>query len=492
MPADEQDRQRNPDFSDFRRICGNDYPVAISSNLDVLYRVVLRHWNIYGRGKGLAWLREMVAARYLCEYRYIKNKFSNKTHSTAKLPPQSSESLVLVPFVPCRRDYQAFIYPVTNMLSERGISTFIMVSRKSYLERVDARLFSGSQIIFSDDFLTLHTYRRAKKHYSELVPWLNELNARLRLEPWQCRHVQILFQDYCLDKEILGSVLSLIRPSAVYGIHYIWNPGYLAAINEMRGDELIPIKLLIQHGANKIEDFHDFKGADCVILWGDHFKAVLNSGRYLIPVPQYKVIGNPKLEVEVRKREERTGHSGCPDPLTNKKVILFVSTLDGPGGDYNRKALRIFASSMRNFPGEWSVIYRPHPGDFDNLDYCRDLIQNGTSKREQVLDLDMDIYELFKRADVVIGTNSTVIPEAMGFGKPVIQILPDFSGTDWCEHGLLGVSTDEELHEALKGILGSDEYREQVLVAQQTLANNMFGEIVGTSQKITDYILTFL
>lgn len=491
MPADEQDRQRNPDFSELCRLCGSDYPVAISSNLDVLYRVAFQHWNIYGRGKGFAWLREMVAARYLCEYRYIKNKFSNKTHSAAKLPPQSSESIVLVPFVPCRRDYQAFIYPVTNMLSERGISTFMMVSRKSYLEQVDSRLFSGSQIIFSDDFLTLHTYRRAKKSYSKLVPWLNELNSRLRLEPWQCCSVQILFQDYCLDKEIFGSVLSLIRPSAVYGIHYIWNPGYLAAINEMSDDGPIPIKLLIQHGANKIADFHDFKGADCVILWGDYFKTVLNSGCYLIPVPQYKVIGNPKLEVEVRKREERTGHNGCPDPLNNK-VILFVSTLDGPGGDYNRKSLRLFASSTRNFSREWSIIYRPHPGDFDNLDYCRDLIQNGAIKREQVLDLDTDIYELFKRADVVVGTNSTVIPEAMGFGKPVIQILPALSGTDWCEYGLLGVSTDEELHDALKGILGSGEYREKVLVAQQTLSNKMFGEIVGTSQKIADYILTFL
>lgn len=492
MPADELDRQRNPDFSELCRLCDSGYPTDISSNLDVLYRLVLQHRSIDGREKGLAWLKEMVAARYLCEYRYIQNKFSNKTRSTARLIPQSSDSSVLVPFVPFGKKLQGFIYPVTNILSERGARTFILVRRKSYLEKVDARQFSRSKFIISDDFLTLHTYRRAKKRYNELVPWLNELNSRLRLEPWQWHQVQLFFQHYSLDKEIFKNVLTLIQPSVVYGIHYILNPGYLAAINEMKGDGPRPIKLLIQHGVFEAEGFHDFKGADCVILWGDYFKDILNSCRYLIPVPTYRVIGNPKIEVEIRKREERTGHDEYPDLLINKKVILFILTGEGPESDYNRKVLHLFDSSMRNYSCEWSVILRPNPFDNYSKDYCRGLIRNGSIKCEKVIDIDSNIYELFKRADIIVGTNSTIIPEAMVLGKPVIQILPALSGTDWCEHGLLGVSTEEELCDALKGILGSGEYREKVLIAQQNLVEKMFGKTIGASQKIADYIMTFL
>ena len=489
MLADGKDRTWNLDFSELYRVCHKDYPVDISSNLDVLYRLVLQHRSIAKQAKGLTWLREIVAARYFCEYRYIRNKLENKLYGTARPNPESSEGSVLVPFVPCRSDYQALIYPVTNILTEQGVNTFILFPKKGFLEEVDAQLFSGSHFLFSDEFITFRAYRRAKKHYSKLVPWLNKLCSQLRLNPQQCRHMHIFFQKYSLEKEIFRTVLTMIRPSVVYGLHYILNPGYLAAIDEMRGDGYRPIKLLIQHGAFVSGEFHEFKGADCAIVWGDYFKTVLNS-KYLIPVPQCRVIGNPKLEVEVRKRKEGNGSNGRLDTPKSRNAVLFASTPDLPGEDYNRKALYLFTTSLRACCGEWSVLYKPHPGE--DLAVYRSLVQNGFIGQEQIVGGGVSTYELIARADVVVGTKSTVIVEAAALGKPVIQVLPDMSGTDWSAYGLLGVSTEEELCSALNGILCSDEYRERVLVAQQTLVEKMFGTIVGASQNIADYIMTLL
>ena len=489
MVAGGKERTRALDFSELCRLCDKDYPADISSNLDVLYRVVLRPWSAAKQSSGPAWLKEIVAARYLCEYRYIRSRLESRPRSSAKPSPRPSKGSVLVPFSPCRRDHQALFYPVTGVLSKRGVNTFILVSRGCFLHGVDQQLFSGSLFLISDDFYTFRAYRRAKKHYSRLKPWLSKLCYQLELNPRQSRHVHAFFQSYCVDEEIFKAVLTLIQPFVVYGLHYIESPGYLAAMDETRAGDSGLIKLLIQHGIFTSGEFHDFKGADCVILWGDYFKGVLNS-QYLIPVPSCRVIGNPKLEIELGKPREGNASSKGPRIPKSGNTVLFASTPDPAGGDYNKKALRLFAGSVHTCSGQWRVLYKPHPGE--TLAAYEPLVQNGLVEPGQIVGSGVSTHELIAGADVVVGTKSTVIVEAAALGKPVVQILPDMSGTDWTAHGLLGVSTEEELCSALKGILSSNEYREKVLLAQQTLVEKMFGKIAGSSQDIADYIMTLL
>jgi hypothetical protein len=287
----------------------------------------------------------------------------------------------------------------------------------------------------------------------------------------------------------MAEVLALIRPSVTYGLHFITHPGYLAAIDIMRSHGSKPVKLLIQHGVGPPEDFHDFKGADTVIVWGDYFVNFLKSN-FLIPVPPSRVLGNPKLEAELtRQRLSEEGIEPAHKEGT-QKCLLFVSTIDVRADDYHRKALSLFASSVHKCRASWRVIYRPHPGE--SMDRYHRLIEEGFMTADQLADPATPIFDLLGRADLVAGGFSTVIPDAAALGKPVVQILPEMSGTDWAQQGFSGASNEQELCAFMQGVLGDADYRRKVLASQLTLVERMFSEIPGSAERIADFIAGFL
>ena len=336
----------------------------------------------------------------------------------------------------------------------------------------------------------MDVYRRARRLYGNLTPWLSKLSSDLRLDSEKRRRIHILFQNYCMDKEVFADVLAFTRPSVTYGLHFIQNPGYLAAIDSMRFDGSKPVKLLIQHGAGPTEDFHDFKGADRVVLWGEHFRGVLGSYR-LTPVPDSMVLGNPKLEIERSKREKLLQRIEGFQTTDAKKTILFLSTPDAMGTDYNTRCLHLFAECAHERFRDYAALYKPHP--MENLDNVyRPLLQRGLITPDQIVERASSVYELMQHAHVVVGGHSTVIPEAAALGIPVIQMLPAMSGTDWAQNGMLSASTKQELSDCLQGILTDPDYCHNVLARQQTLVNSMFGTIVGSSERIADYIMTLL
>jgi hypothetical protein len=456
--------------------------------MDIIFLFILGQFFFPRPRNGAALMEEMARARYLCEFRFIRSLLQRGAHLpvASKADPPSPGG-VLVPLSPYRIDHHSLIYPVTNMLADRGVNSVILVSRQLFRPDVDRQLFRGSLFLFAEDFLTTDVYRRARKLYGRLTPWLSKLSSVLRFDSERRRRTHILFQNYCMDKEIFADVLAFTRPSVTYGLHFIQNPGYLAAIDEIRANGSFPKKLLIQHGAFACEDFHDFKGADCVILWGEHFHGVLSTYR-LTPVPDSKVLGNPKLEILPSKRKvlSETYH-----PASGKGIVLFLSTPDCPGADYNTRALHIFAECAHKRLGHYRVLYKPHPGENPGSAY-RPLFQEGFIMQDQMVDRVSSVYGLIEQADVVVGGHSTVLPEAAALGIPVIQILPAMSGTDWVQQGMLGASTEQELSDRVQAILTNPEYRRTVLAAQQGLAEKMFGTLEGSSERIADYIVSLL
>lgn len=480
------------DFPEMCRRYGS-YPKDISSNLDVIFRFIvgpLSSLPLAGAGSGAAWVKEGAGACYLCEYRFLQSLFQRRSHIPVTARADSpSPGGVLVPLSPYRIDHHAFIYPVTNILADRGVETSILVSRRHFRPHEDPELFRGSLFLFAEDFLTLHVYKRARSQYNQLAPWINKMCSDLRLDSTRRRRLHALYQNYSVDRSLMAEVLALTRPSVTYGLHFMSNPGYLAAIDGMLASGSTPVKLLIQHGAGPSEDFHDFKGADTVIVWGDYSASFLKSN-FLIPVPPSRALGNPKLEAELRRLKQSEGGTTPVPEEGTPKCLLFVSTLDTPPDDYHGKALSLFAASVHKCRGPWRVIYRPHPGE--SLDRYHRLIEEGLMAADQIADRSMPIYELIGRADLVAGGFSSVIPEAAALGKPVVQILPEMSGTDWVRCGMAGASTEQELCSFMQGVLSDRDYRQKVLSSQQTLVESMFSGVFGSSERIADFIAGLL
>ena len=327
-------------------------------------------------------------------------------------------------------------------------------------------------------------YYMARNHYSKLKPAIEDLCAALKLGKGQVAATRTFFQTYCMDKALFRVVLEKTQPRLLYGFHYVSHPGYLAAIDEAKADGRQIANILIQHGVFNAGGFHDFKGADCVIVWGRYFETVLRSIDR-IPIPPLKVISNPKLEVQLsRLRPKQKAKSKLA-----KKTILFASTPDTAfSGDGNAKALRLFAGAVSRLE-QWQTIYKLHPAE--DLENYGSLIRNGLIEPGQVLK-DVSVHDLIGAADVVVGTQTTVLPEAIALGKPAIQLLPGLWQTDWPQYGLVAVSSEEELLKELHRILELPAYSEAVLAKERQLSEAMFGKIEGASARVADFLTEVL
>ena len=468
------------DFSNFSEVdnyCRSNYSKEIWENIDILYFTIFKDIYFLSKEQGLkSTLHKKFPLEFLL-FRSLKNYLPARV-----LNPM--ETSVLVPFPFHRPDLQAFIYPITNILSSRGISNTIIVPR-SAVQRGGflPKLFLGSQILFLEGFEEPLVYYKAKLNYRQLFPEIQKLCQEMQLNKSQSQDTINFFKTFFWDKAYFQKILETTRPSLIYAIHYILHPGYLAAIDEFKDKGFKLHNIAIQHGALANLGYHDFKGVDCVILWGEKFKAILDNFAQ-VPVPPSKIIGNPKLELGLANQKVRklqfTG-----DKKKQKKIILYASTKTS-NELLDAGALNIFAGVVSSCP-EWNVLYKLHPAD--NIFNFQILIEQKIIQNRQIIvDKNTSIYTLINQADVVVGTVSTVLVEAIALGKPVIQMLPELCNNDWADNGVEFASNKNDLRERLSCILNNCEYRNIVLQKQQKLAKAIFNKLEGASEEIADYL----
>lgn len=112
-------------------------------------------------------------------------------------------------------------------------------------------------------------------------------------------------------------------------------------------------------------------------------------------------IGKPHLE-----------RRAAAAPRDRAQEVLVVSSVADPA-ETDEFVLKLRAS----LPSDWSVRFRPHPGERDMVDTRYPRI---ASSPDVQLDLDPDVYDALSRARVVIGVASTVLFEAAAFRCRVV------------------------------------------------------------------------
>jgi UDP-N-acetylglucosamine 2-epimerase len=264
-------------------------------------------------------------------------------------------------------------------------------------------------------------------------------------------------------------VLKVVNPSVIYGLHFVLHPGYLYAVNDLA--EEIPI-VLVQHGhigGLRALGFHDFRGAENVILWGRREQEELES-RDNIPVPLSIVVGNPKLAYIKNQLDESATKS-------NRVNVLYVSSAGGAASlQQSRRALQIFNKALTNLE-QVSIEYRPHPLE-DVQNFPEESMGSDVSKEDIVSA--PGVYEHLTRADIIVGTQSTVLLEAVALGVPVIQLLPEQATTDW-DPGIVGANSVGRLTEEIRDILDDDAYRDQLIRQEQEYVKGIFKNIESNS-----------
>jgi hypothetical protein len=462
------ERYKGPDENEFKANfgshlsgCREKYPRDIWENL---YILCLHHWEFDTAVQSplKTWLR----SKGILEYNAVK-MYNRKS------PPETDSCSVLVPFTNiCRRDYLPFIRPALTDLSIPDEETVLFTSRLKCADVYDGQEIGDHPVLYEEDLIDFGTYRRARRDYRALEPHIESLCSEYDLS-WRDRQATILFfKRYYLNKHIFLTVLERTSPDVIYTIHFHTTRGYFAALREYEQSPNVST-VFVQHGAFSEGINHQFVGADWGLLWGEYFQDILDSKQH-VPVPENRaVVGNPKI-AELRAR-----YSTTVDTDT-KPLITYAST----PVDHSTDALRMVAETLEA-RDDIRVIYKPHPSA--PRDKFRKLLDEGLLSEQQIRP-SADTYELIVDSRVVLGTESSVLPEAIALDVPVLQLLPERCNTDWDEYGLRGVSKPTALNEEITELCTNNAYWAECLQEAKQLTNVLYSHDEEASNKISAVI----
>lgn len=457
-----------------------NYPAFIKDNLETIYRMILslpREKSVFRTLKYVMEKKLFLENQLMSQWGPLKSPFSNRELS----------SKVLMLFTPYRRDLMDFLYPVANKLSETDNSVSIVVPRRG--KTTFGGLSPKVKVVFKENMYGgLGVYREARNYfYGELnnpvQAWCHEIKAT----PQQKTLIKIFFKKFALDTIVTYKLLQLVKPKCVFGLHYILDPGCLNAIRKFKLQNSLH-NLIIQHGFYIIDHSktHDFNGADTAILWGEYQQRYL---RTMAQAPPAVVIGNPKLEASLKRLTKVPCLSPPLESLENRKIkLLFVSTKTLTNRAIDKEIFDTFVGAAQKL-NNVEIIYKLHPSEL-RRDY-RDYFAKGLIKPKQII-IEQDIYPLLYNADIVVGSFSSAMFEALALGKPVIWISPTglLSGLAGLE--LLQVTSKGELVGLINKLSYDRAYYQGVLAKQEVLNKDFFNLIEGSAERIAGYVASFL
>lgn len=381
---------------------------------------------------------------------------------------------MLIPFRPPRSDYQPLLSPVVEELSARGIPVTVCTWEADVGDAFDPAGFSDAEILRYDSVFDARSYLTAKRRYQSIAGDISDLCSWLDLGHRQIDRTIHFFKRYVLYWTLFEQVLEETEPDVLYNVHYTTTPGIVEAINDYERTQTLT-NVLIQHGWFAWYPFHPHRkqDADVSILWGEHFAERLAENK-VIPSTPTKVIGSPKIE---QMRE------GFPIETMGEDV-LYISSPSQP--EYVRDALRLVAMVSEE-TDNWEVTYKAHPLETELKNY-QQLIDDGLITRDQVV-RDANVHKLIAESQIVVGTHSSVLLEALALDRVAIQLFPHRANNSWADMGMYASNSQEAFRSLINELVGCQSSYDQALDDEQRLKKRMFGTLNGVSKQIVDYLI---
>ena len=457
-----------------------NYPAFIIDNLETIYRMILslpRKKSVFRTLKYVLEKKLFLENQLISQWGPLKSPFSNRELS----------SKVLMLFTPYRRDLMDFLYPVANILAEQDDSVSLLIPCRG--KTTFGGLSPKVKVIFKESMYGgFGVYQEARNYfYGELnnpvQAWCREIKAT----PQQKTLIKIFFKKFALDTIVTYKLLQLVKPKCVFGLHYILDPGCLNAIRKYKLQNSLH-NLVIQHGfyITDHSKTHDFNGADTAILWGDYQQRYLQT---MAQAPPAVVIGNPKLEASLKRLTKEQCLSPPLESLENRKIkLLFVSTKTLTNRAIDKKIFDTFIGATQELKNV-EIIYKLHPSE-SRRDY-RDYFAKGLIKPKQII-LDQDLYPLLYNADIIVGSFSTAMFEALALGKPVIWISPHGNLNGLAGLELMQAADSGELVGLINKLSYDRAYRQEILAKEAVLNKDFFNHIDGSAERIAGYVASCL
>lgn len=188
---------------------------------------------------------------------------------------------------------------------------------------------------------------------------------------------------------------------------------------------------------------------DKTAVFGDYFKDILiKNGNY--PPDKIAVTGQPRMDIffEQKRNYQKKELYKKLGIEAGKKLIVYASQ---PAGEESIMAFSAIIKALKNLESA-KLIVKLHPAE--KASQYKPLLQK--LEYDAIISKDIDLYEIIFCSDLVISIRSTVILEALAFGKEVIQ-LKLMGGNETfgklANKCIRGITKESELNSEIRRIL---------------------------------------
>ena len=282
------------------------------------------------------------------------------------------------------------------------------------------------------------------------------------------KEIEKLILNYKLSKKYYEKILNKIKPKIIIEVCYYGFDRFL--FNELAKKKGIKI-IELQHGIMgkyhiaynfyrklELETFPDY-----IFLFGDFWK---NNARLPLEKENLVVTGFPYFESRVKELKKNCRKN------SKKENILFIS--NGTIG----KQLSMLAIELDKLidHNRYNIIYKLHPGEYDRWKRTYPWLVNSSFK---IVDNNKkDIYYYLAKAGYLIGVNSTVIFEGLGFDLKIFV------------YKIYGYKHMEELYEKnyAQLIISAEDIVNQLNIDKKNIKNKKFFWKSNSLKSITNNI----
>lgn len=391
---------------------------------------------------------------------------------------RAGECAVLIPMPFERADYVGLVAPVIQRLSAQG-KTVVLVSTPTVAFAWTRHVEGGVVLIEPllhrvSDRARARALARADR--TAVQAWLGRAGFPMS------RTVQVMsvLDAYWLDRLTMGRLLHGRAWESVFGIHFVNRPGYLAAIRDAHRSDTTRRVVLLQHGQfTRRSGFHDFTGADVLATWAERWRGELmhypQVSGYALPAAE--VTGNPRYEALAKARaDDDEGTRG-----RTESTVLYIREADAP------TAIDVMvAKATRDLPNA-RVLVKPHPSDKKG-ELTVKLYRHGFP-RASIAAPRAETADLIRSSDVVIGSGSTALLDAVAHGKPVLEIREPRQGPRG-GHAFPFRATDSasELRDLIRWLIADRSVRSAEIERQRHAFRDALGPTDGAAERVARLI----
>jgi len=336
--------------------------------------------------------------------------------------------------------------------------------------------------IFIEDNVSFRTLFRCVTTYQKMFLELVRVAIYLRLSINETASLLLFYKNTSWDYSIFKGIIDTARPSVSLSLSLDFLSGYLRATENVK-------KVVLQHGigpalGNKIEA----NRADVYMVWGDlTFLAVADNEIFPFYSSSNIVsVGNPKMNYIMRYNLSLDKSDG-----NSLNKILFISTKINKE-NFSYASIEIMSNTikMHNLNQQFEVTYKLHPSE-DKSEYSNLNLSDNFSDANS----EKNLYDLIYESDIVVGTMSTGLIEAMAFNKPVIQVVPhDFIYSVNEKYsiynvGILRVHNEKDLYTMIMKLSNNKEYASNCMRQQEKIVKMLFGDYKDSDLKISNEVV---